>query len=278
MASHGWLPFPRTCAGLLAAPITLLTLLTLLAIQGCDDGATKPPASSARPAPTASAAPRSSTSKLFRRLDHETTGLGFINELPETAELNILVFQYYYNGAGVAVGDVNGDRLPDVYLVANLGPNRLFLNQGGMKFVDATDKAGVAGARKGWATGATMVDVDADGDLDIYVSKSGPLDAELRHNELFINDGKGRFEEKAKRFGLDDSGYSTQAAFFDYDRDGDLDAFVLNHNVEPLGADDGELKALVADRHPAVGDRLYRNDDGEFVDDQRTGIGLCKFA
>ncbi len=203
---------------------------------------------------------------LFTLVSPENSGVQFRNDLSETDEFSLLNYIYFYNGGGVAVGDVNGDDLPDLYFTANQLPNKLYLNRGNFQFEDVTEKAGVAGA-KGWKTGVTMADVNGDGALDIYVCRVNHRNQEGA-NELFINNGKSpleggeggipTFTEKAAEYGLDHQGYSTQAAFFDYDRDGDLDCYLLNHSLRAVGAlGDTSLRAT---RDPAAGDKLFRND------------------
>ena len=199
---------------------------------------------------------------LFERLSPAATGVTFENRLPEDTALNILNFLYYYNGGGVAAGDVNGDGRPDLYFTANRGKNRLYLNRGNYRFEDVTDRAGVAGPG-GWNTGVTMADVNGDGRLDIYVSTVS--EGSLRgRNALYVNDGDGTFTDRAREYGVDQEGYSTQAAFFDYDGDGDLDLFVLSQSTH---AEQGKPGALKRDVRATVGGgRLYRNDDGHFTD------------
>lgn len=194
------------------------------------------------------------------------TGIRFSNDINETENLNVLAYEYLYNGGGVAIGDINGDNLPDIYLTANMRPNKLFLNLGGMKFKDITAEAGpgLAGRADGWKTGAAMADVNGDGWLDIYLCYSGKVDAAKRRNQLFINNGNGTFTEKAAAYGLDDKSYSTQAAFFDADNDGDLDMFLLNHNVKKI--DNLELARYKYDVDSLAGNKLYRNDGGHFTD------------
>lgn len=208
---------------------------------------------------------------LFTLLPSDSTGVSFNNALPIIEQVNILNYEYFYNGGGVAIGDINNDGLADLYFTANLAPNKLYLNKGGMHFEDITSKTGVEG-KTSWATGVTMVDINQDGWLDIYVSRSGKFPGEeSRANELFINQGDGTFKDEAKAYGLDDSGYATQAAFFDYDKDGDLDVYLLNHNTESL---QGKAMApLMAQRSPLVGDKLYRNDNGRYTDvSQEAGL------
>ncbi len=201
-------------------------------------------------------------SPLFELLTPEATGVRFANTLPEAPDFNILNYLYYYNGGGVAVGDVNGDSLPDLYFSSNLESNRLYLNKGGFRFDDVTEKAGVRGP-EGWKTGVTMADVDGDGDLDLYVSAVSYLGMH-GHNVLYVNDGRATFTDRTREFGLEHVGYSTQAAFFDYDLDGDLDMYLLNHSTHTERAVGSP--ALRKVRHPTAGDRLFRNDGGHFTD------------
>ena len=198
---------------------------------------------------------------LFELLPPSATGVDFANELPEDTAFNILNYLYYYNGGGVAAGDVNGDRRPDLFFTSNLGPDRLYLNRGDFRFEDVTDRAGVAGP-EGWTTGVTMADVNGDGHLDIYVSAVSYLTMK-GHNVLHINDGDGTFTDRTAEYGLGHVGYSTQAAFFDYDGDGDLDMYLLNHSVH---TERGVSSRPQRSPHPRAGDRLFRNDGGHFVD------------
>ena len=193
---------------------------------------------------------------LFELLSPKTTGVTFANELPEAPDFNILNYLYYYNGGGVAVGDIDGDGLPDLYFSSNLGPNRLYRNKGSYAFEDVTERAGVAAAG-GWKTGVTMADVNGDGHVDIYVSAVSYLTMR-GHNVLYINDGDGTFTDRTKEYGLEHVGYSTQAAFFDYDCDGDLDVYLLNHSTHT----ERRIGARVPRETPnvAAGDRLFRND------------------
>lgn len=168
---------------------------------------------------------------LFSLLVSEDTGVDFTNELTDSPDFNILEYLYFYNGAGVAVGDINGDDLPDLYFVGNQVPNKLYLNKGDFQFEDISEQAGVAGTGT-WATGVTMADVNGDGLLDIYVSQVGDYKEAKGANQLFINQGDLTFVDQASKYGLDFVGFSTQAAFFDYDRDGDLDMYLLNHSIK----------------------------------------------
>src|SRR5438874_1141659 len=197
------------------------------------------------------------TSTLFKPVPNSESGINFANVLKESPNLNIITYEYFYNGGGVGLGDFNNDGLIDIFFTGNMQPCRLYLNKGNFKFEDITAKAGVEG-KKGWKTGVSIADVNGDGLLDIYVCYSGPLDREQRTNELYINNGNLTFTEKAAQMGIADSGYSTQAVFFDYDRDGDLDLFVINHNNKNLRNFDAAFVKKMVD--PDAGDRLYRND------------------
>jgi enediyne biosynthesis protein E4 len=201
---------------------------------------------------------RQKTSKMFESLSPSATHVDFENNLEENPDLGILNYIYYYNGGGVAIGDINNDGLPDIYFTANSkGHNKLYLNKGNFEFEDITDKAGVAGTSD-WCTGATMADVNGDGLLDIYVCAVANSHNLKGHNELFINNGNGTFTESSAKYGLNFSGFSTQAVFFDYDHDGDLDCFILNQSEHP----NQNIFDTSARRKfdPNSGDRLYRND------------------
>ncbi|MEE8596163.1 MAG: CRTAC1 family protein, partial [Gemmatimonadota bacterium] len=199
---------------------------------------------------------------LFELLRPEATGVTFVNELPEDPEFNVIDYLNYYNGGGVAVGDVDNNGLPDLYFTSNLGPNRLYLNKGDYRFEEITERAGVAGSG-GWTTGATMADVNGDGHVDIYVSAVSHLTMR-GSNILYINNGDASFTDMTEAYGLGHTGYSTQAAFFDYDLDGDLDMYLLNHSTH---AERGSVfRPQRGEHHPRAGDRLFRNDGERFVD------------
>jgi len=195
---------------------------------------------------------------LFTLLSSSTTNVGFINQLTETEQFNIIEYLYFNNGAGVAAGDINNDGLTDLYFTSNQNPNKLYLNKGNLKFEDITDAAGVAG-KGDWKTGVTMADVNGDGLLDIYVCQVGKYKSLHGRNQLFINQGDLTFKEEAHDYGLDFQGFSTQAAFFDYDMDGDLDMYLLNHSVH-TSRSYGSV-ALRYDQDSLAGDRLFRNDE-----------------
>jgi len=198
---------------------------------------------------------------LFQQMSVSETGISFENTITSSDEFNIFNYRNFYNGGGVAIGDINNDDLPDVYLIANQDANKLFLNKGNFQFEDITERAGVAGT-KSWSTGATFADVNADGLLDLYLCNAGR--SEERANELFINKGDGTFQESAKAYGLDDHGYSTHAAFFDFDRDGDLDMFLLNNSFTPVGR--LAYSNIRNQRDKEGGHKMFRNDGGHFKD------------
>lgn len=212
------------------------------------------------------------TPPLFTLMTPEQTGIGFSNTLSEGLNTNVLMYEYFYNGGGVAAGDVNGDGLTDLYFSGNMTDNRLYLNKGKLQFEDVTAAAGVAGRPGPWKTGVTTADVNGDGKLDIYVCYSGKLRGEKRSNELFINEGndaqgKPRFSEQAAQYGLADTAYSTQGYFFDFDRDGDLDMFLLNHNPNNLPVLDAARTAVILQAEdPTAGVRLFQNDQNHFTD------------
>ena len=204
------------------------------------------------------------TPTLFQEISPETSGVGFRNDLGFDEEFNIFTYRNYYNGGGVALGDINNDGLVDIYLSANQGPNRLYLNKGNLQFEDITDKAGVAGTRA-WSTGVAMADVNGDGFLDIYVCNSGDVSGDNKQNELFINQGDGTFREQAEEYGLADQGFSTHAVFFDYDKDGDLDVYLLNNSYQAIGSFN-KMQNERPKRDPVGGDKLFRNEGGKFID------------
>ncbi len=168
--------------------------------------------------------------ELFTEVASEVSGIHFSNDLKEKGDLNIIEYLYYYNGGGVALGDINNDGLDDIYLTANQKPDKLYLNEGNLKFKDIS-LLGKISQDSTWSTGVTMVDINKDGFLDIYVCKVGNYKTLKATNELYINNGDNTFTEEAKKYGLDFSGFSTQASFFDYDQDGDMDMYLLNHSV-----------------------------------------------
>jgi enediyne biosynthesis protein E4 len=207
----------------------------------------------------------------FHLLSAEESGITFRNELTYTEKVNPYTFRNFYNGAGVALGDINNDGLVDVFLVGNQTSNRLYLNQGNLKFKDITDQAGLNSTGY-WSTGVSMADVNGDGLLDIYVCKSGPPGGEKRHNELFINNGDLTFSEESKKYGIAENGLSQHAVFFDFDKDGDLDMYLLSNSGRSVGIYD--LRDGQRDiRDPDGGNKLFRNDTGKFTDvSEESGI------
>ena len=206
----------------------------------------------------------------FEKLSPKKTGIQFKNLLKEDEKNNILRYEYFYNGGGVAVGDLNNDGLDDIFFTGNMTGNKLYRNLGKLKFEDITKAAGIGG-KNTWTTGVSMADVNGDGLLDIYVCYSGKGTPESRENELWINKGNFEFVEKAEEFGLADPSNSTQGLFFDFDLDGDLDLYLLNHHIQVIN--ELELDEAKSVRHPFAGDKLYRNDSGKFIDiSEQAGI------
>jgi enediyne biosynthesis protein E4 len=200
------------------------------------------------------------------------SGINFENRISNSKDFNIFSYRNFYNGAGVATGDINNDGLTDIFFTANMGPNKLFLNKGNFKFEDISPKAGF-GDKQQWSTGVVMVDINHDNLLDIYVCNAGYQKGVGLENQLWINKGNLTFEEKAADYGLNDPGFTTHAAFFDYDLDGDLDAYILNNSFIPVNtlnySNKRDLRAEdwpVADFLKGGGDKLLRNDNGKFVD------------
>lgn len=200
----------------------------------------------------------------FTQLHATHTNIDFVNNLEYTEEYNTYTYRNFYNGAGVGLGDFNNDGLLDIYFCGNLVDNKLYINKGNFIFEDVTEKAGVA-CPDVWSTGVSIADVNGDGWLDIYVCKSGDPERGYRHNELFINNGDLTFTEKAAEYGIDDLGLSTHAVFFDYDRDGDLDCYLLNNSFQSETTFDIEA-GLREIRDTLGGNKLYRNDGDHFVD------------
>src|SRR6478736_4659929 len=192
-------------------------------------------------------------------------GISFRNELTFTERLNPYTYRNFYNGAGVAIGDINNDGLLDIYFAGNQVDNKLYVNQGNLSFKDITDSAGVACAGV-WSSGVTFVDINADGYLDIYVCKSGDPDSPHRNNELFINNGNLTFTEQSKEYGLDVTGLSVQAAFFDYDKDGDLDCYLLTNSIRSVGNYDLVKGQREIPDPKGGGNKFFVNENGKFRD------------
>ncbi len=242
-----------------------LLVATMAFVLGCTgiDGADRDDASPA------------ADGHLFTKLPSSYTGVRFENRLEETRELNVFTYRNYYNGGGVAIGDLTGDGLPELMLTSNLGGNTLYVNEGKFRFRDVTEDAGVGGEGY-WATGVTFADVNADGLLDIYVCYAGNVAGERRANELYINNGVNAngvptFAEQAAEYGLADEAYSTHAAFFDYDRDGRLDMFLVNNSFRPVSS--FGLRNIRHVRNALGGHKLFRNEGSRFVDvSEKAGI------
>ncbi len=216
---------------------------------------------------------------LFEEMAAKETGIDFENKVVNREDFNIFKYRNFYNGGGVAIGDINNDGLPDIYFTANMGDNKLYLNKGNFQFEDITNKAGVAESMK-WSTGVVMVDINNDNLLDIYVCNAGYQKGVGQDNALYINNGNLTFTESAAKYGLNENGYTTHAAFFDYDLDGDLDAYILNNSFIPVNtlnySNDRNLRAKdwpVKDFLKGGGDKLLRNDNGKFTDvSEQAGI------
>ncbi|MEO6130832.1 MAG: VCBS repeat-containing protein, partial [Saprospiraceae bacterium] len=217
----------------------------------------------------------------FSYMSPDITGVNFTNDLKEDYNYNFYNYPYIYNGGGVATGDVNGDSLPDLYFTATLAPDKLYLNLGNFKFLDVTDKSGVT-AREGFKTGTVMADINGDGKLDIYVCRTSKSDDGKKTNHAFINMGNKIengvsipvFEEQSKKLGLDDNSNTDHACFFDYDRDGDLDLFLLSHkiafsetaNIRLKQSTDSSISRIITKPSPFETNKFYRNDNGHFTE------------
>ncbi|MHA4806890.1 VCBS repeat-containing protein [Flavitalea flava] len=203
--------------------------------------------------------------KLFDLVPPDSSHINFQNTVTYNEQFNVFTYRNFYNGGGVAIGDINNDGLPDIFFISNTGPNRLYLNLGNFTFRDITVPAGILKKGK-WSTGVTMADVNGDGLLDIYVCNSADVQGDNKQNELYINKGDLTFSEEALSYGLaDKGGKSTQAAFFDYDHDGDLDMFLLNNSFKLIGSFNLQQNER-AIRDSAGGQKLFRNDNGHFTD------------
>jgi enediyne biosynthesis protein E4 len=236
-----------------------LTAFTIALISACENSSGDAP-------------PVQNTNPLFTLLDAEKTGIQFNNVLIEGPNTNVLMYEYFYNGGGVAAGDFNNDGLVDIYFTSNMSENKFYLNKGDMQFQDIT-LASHAGGRPGpWKTGVNAVDINADGKLDIYLCYSGTLPPQKRTNQLFINIGNDSqgipmFDEKAELYGIASTGFSNQSYFLDYDKDGDLDMLLMNHNPKNLPILNEERTAqLLKVDNPEMGLRLYKQNNGKFED------------
>ena len=216
---------------------------------------------------------------LFQLMDSDSTGIHFQNTVVDNKKENSFQFRNFYNGGGVALGDINNDGLPDVVLTSNLGENKIYLNKGNFKFDDITATSGFKQNGQ-WSTGVTFVDINADGWLDIYICNSGHVGTNNRLNQLYINNHNNTFTEAAKQYGLDHSGYSTQAVFFDYDLDGDLDCFIIDNSPIPFGTlnyqgmRDSALSAWkVPEQYKGGGNHLFKNTNNHYEEvTEKAGI------
>ncbi|MGK7391675.1 MAG: VCBS repeat-containing protein [Candidatus Cyclobacteriaceae bacterium M2_1C_046] len=248
------------------------TFLALVGLVSCSDNV--------KHNETVSSSYTAPTDPLFIKLEPAETGINFVNRVIDEEKFNILSYRNFYNGAGVSIGDINNDGLADIFFTSNKEISRLYLNKGNWQFEDITEKAGVGGKRS-WTTGVTMADVNGDGFLDIYVCNSGDQQHANKENELYINQGDLSFKEEATSYGLNDQGFTTHAIFFDYDLDGDLDCYVLNNSFKDVRSFSVTTDAREV-RDPLGGDKLYRNDNGKFLDiseeanifGSRIGFGL----
>lgn len=218
----------------------------------------------------------------FVLLPPDRTGIQFANTITENDSVNLLDYEYIYNGGGVAVIDINSDDLPDLFFSGNMVPSKLYLNEGNLKFKDITASAGIT--QKNWATGVAVADVNADGLQDFYVCSAGHLDEAARANLLYINNGDNTFTESAEAYGVDDKGFSTMAAFLDYDLDGDLDLYVVTYANDTW--DTNVIYPKVTDGTGKATDRLYRNNGngtfsnvskeaGILIEGYGLGVAVC---
>lgn len=248
--------------------INLLVFIILLfpIFQGCGDSNKTTPLATNDIDPT--------SIQLYNQLPSSATGIDFNNNIQETLKLNYLRYDGLYMGAGVGIGDINNDGLPDVYFTGNMVADRLYLNKGNMKFEDITKSAGIVDDPNDWSTGVSMADVNNDGHLDIYVCKFLLEDNAARQNHLYINNGDLTFTEKAVEYGLNDAGFGIQANFFDYDKDGFIDVYVANQPPTPT-----EMKrSLKNQRNYAYTDRLYRNNGNNTFSDVTGPSGITNYS
>ncbi|UZD21316.1 VCBS repeat-containing protein [Algoriphagus halophytocola] len=216
-----------------------------------------------------SRAEKSTTPAVFELLQPEESGITFSNQIEENLNLNVLMYEYLYNGGGVAIGDLNQDGLDDIYFSANVSGSQLYLNEGELKFKEITQLSGVSGRNGPWKTGVVFVDINGDNKLDIYQCYSGNLPPEKRTNQLFVNQGNDEngipiFEEMAAQYGIASSSPSTSASFFDFDLDGDLDLFLLNHNTKSIQNQDVNLTQVLLKQKHEAGPQLFENKGGKF--------------
>ena len=264
-------------------PIKLLTLVLAIALVSCEKKEKSDTTSPSAPAATENSA---ASTYNFEQIPAEESGLRFSNALVHdlTTKSNVFDHDYFYNGSGVGVEDINNDGLMDIFFTGNQVPNKIYLNKGGLIFEDISASANVNPVNEKWSSGVTFADVNNDGWMDIYVAQGGPYEKEQRKNLLLINQQDNTFIEQAAEYGLDDHGISTHAAFFDYDKDGDLDCVVMNEN-EYYGVYPSMFYKILSDKKELWenSSHLYRNDNGKFTDVTEQagllrpsfGLGLC---
>ena len=222
--------------------------------------------------------PEQTVKTLFTLIKSRTSGIHFKNQVDYSEEFNVYTYRNFYNGAGVGIGDINNDNLLDIYFCGNMVSNKLYLNKGNFEFEDITDKAAVSCGGT-WSTGVSMADINGDGWLDLYVCKSGKPGGERRYNELFINNGDLTFTERSKEWGLDMAGLSVQAVFFDYDRDGDLDCYLLTNSIKSVGNFDIVKDQRQIPDSQGGGNKLLRNTGSRFEDvSEAAGIYVSKIG
>ncbi|MES2797034.1 MAG: VCBS repeat-containing protein [Bacteroidota bacterium] len=220
---------------------------------------------------------------LFKLLTPETTNVTFQNTLTEGPNTNILMYEYFYNGGGVATADFNGDGLDDLYFTSNMGDNKMYLNKGAMKFEDISEPSGASGRPGPWKTGVNATDINGDGKVDLYLCYSGAMPMEKRMNQLFMNEGNDangvpKFVDRAAEYGLNSPAFSNQAYFFDYDLDHDLDMILLNHNPKSLPVlNESQTKESLLKDDQLIGLRLFKNN-GKHFDDITTTTGISSSA
>jgi hypothetical protein len=214
---------------------------------------------------------------LFNKLPADKTNIQFENTLIYNPDFNIYRYRNFYNGGGVALGDINNDGLLDVFFTSNMENNVLYINKGNMQFENISEAAGITGSRA-WSTGVSMADVNGDGLIDIYVANSGTVKYDDRKNELYINNGDTTFTEKAEEYGIDDNGLSIHGTFFDYDKDGDLDLYLINNSYRAIGSFDLQ-KTDRSITNDEGGDKLYRNNGNAFTDvTEKSGLFSSEFG
>jgi hypothetical protein len=224
-------------------------------------------------------------SSSFKKIQSSVSGIDFNNTITHdlNTKFNLFDYDFFYNGAGVGIEDINNDGLKDIFFTGNQVPNKLYLNKGGLKFEDITETANI-NTNKNWSNGITFADVNNDGWMDIYISQGGPVDKNLRNNLLLINQKDNSFKEEAKKYGLNDTGISTQSAFLDFDKDGDLDCIVMNEN-DYYGTDPTQFYSILSDKSKLKenSSHLYENVNGKFLNvteksgllSATFGLGLC---